>query len=200
MKLSSILKTKEKIKKQIDVANTIIKKLASDAKSPETIIAGGAPRNWSFGMPANDLDIYISDKDCIVSTINKLFPNSQQTEEPNSSDYLGENKYNGINDIVNVIKCKIKGMNVQFIIINSFHKTPKSFAKQVFSSYDFGICKIAQTADIVIKSKEFTEDKKNKTITIDIKNVLKNSKQIDNLPNRCKKMKKYFPDHEIVIV
>lgn len=45
------------IEEQKKIADEIINKLR--AVDPYCIVAGGAPRDWYFGNPANDLDIYI---------------------------------------------------------------------------------------------------------------------------------------------
>lgn len=45
------------IESQMKVADEVINKLRT--VDPYCIVAGGAPRDWYFGNPANDIDVYI---------------------------------------------------------------------------------------------------------------------------------------------
>ena len=38
---------------------------------PEAIVAGGAPRDWYLGKPANDIDVYFSSTTTTASKLNK---------------------------------------------------------------------------------------------------------------------------------
>lgn len=192
MKLGKIIdnhtKNIQEIENQKQIAAEIIDILRSNGHS-EAIIAGGAPRNWDFGRPANDLDVYV----CVPFI-------EEQLSDYNSFTRIGKHYSDyRINGIVGVLETTIKGMKVQVICIDRKFKNHCHFARYVFDTFDFGICKIAWTQDGFVKTKEFEIDKKYKKITINMTNMLKFNNP-NSIPRRWGKIKSYFPDHTLDII
>ncbi len=182
----------EIIEKQKRIAASILYTLASEG-NPKAIIAGGAPRNWFMGEPANDIDIYFPNQ--IDKEVYQKIANREQLTS------LGKSygKYGQIKNIKSVVETNVQETKIQFITIDKFGETKAKFADQVFESFDFNICKIAWTPDGYITSPEFSHDMANKKLTIDIAKVVRNSGAL-SLPERLRKMKKYYPNHELDIV
>lgn len=68
----------------------------------------------------------------------------------------------------------------------------------IFRSFDFGINKIAiEKNGNIHKHYDFDEDVKNKTLTINMSEIIRYNATM--IPHRFRKMKKYFPDHQVVI-
>jgi len=189
--LSNTKNTFQKIENQKKVAVDILYMLAKN-NHPEAVVAGGAPRNWEFGKPANDIDIYLCRPLLETELSNLIGVDSYKT--------LGK-KYDGygLKEISRVLETSFGGTKVQFISIDRKYKNSKNFAHHVFRTFDFGICKIGWTPEGFIKSKEFEYDKENKTLTINMSNILEFSDPM-SLPKRVKKMKKYFPNFSVDIV
>lgn len=65
------------ISKQKELAENILSTLISNRiVEPMSVLAGGAPRNWDFEIPANDLDFYL-----VVKNEKFWFPNPRIKEE-----------------------------------------------------------------------------------------------------------------------
>lgn len=180
------------IEKQKKVAASILYTLASEG-NPQAIVAGGAPRNWMMGEPANDIDIYFT------NPISKELVHKIADRE--ELRFLGKqyDRYGMVKGITSVVEANIQETKVQFITTKRFGYTKEQFAQSIFDSFDFGICKIGWTPDGYITTPEFHNDRCNKKLTIDIEKLSKHNSFL-SLPKRLIKMKKYYPDHELDIV
>lgn len=193
----------EKIENQRSLCRTILQGLRENGH-PEAIVAGGAPRNWDFGRPARDLDIYISapfyEKElkkipCFEHIVlekvsNKKFMDS--LGELSAYDYFESN-----HQILDVQETNFRGTKIQIITIDKKFNFPEDFASHIFKTFDIGICKIAWNDLLgILKSLSFVSDRENKTLTVDM-GELETPK---NLPSRLEKMEEYFPDHKVKII
>jgi len=206
------LPIQKKIEEQKRIATEILKTLHWEGHT-DAIIAGGAPRNWQFGIEARDLDVYFT-KTISNSRIDYLFKDKIDIDtgaciQLGKPGYLDEPYYGGNNTIKKVKETCIEGMKVQFITSNPsrvFENIQPSnykdinFAYVLFKTFDIGICKIGfRKEGNYIFSSDFNVDKENKKLTIKI-NELKLINDLKNLPKRIEKLKKYFPDHELNII
>lgn len=190
MKLNKIFENKKTIKKQQKVALKVLRNLKKNGYK-DVVLAGGAPRNWAFGKPANDLDIYVRGHfDASISSLivggNDKFKSLAGT----SRRYYGGMK--NLNGVVETISGDVK---IQII------STPCDFSKDInklFQRFDFGVCKIAWDENGYHASEEFLNDKNNKTLTINKFDYTKFN-NIDSFVGRFDKMKDYFPDHRLSI-
>lgn len=138
----------ELIQKQKQVADKVLDRL--EIIDPSCIVAGGAPRDWTMGKPASDVDIFLSVSECnTMSTVLK------QIQKALGSTGISEAAYNklsekidcGINtdkvaqlyrtnpDILFVFNAEVDGVNCQIICV----KVP---TYQVVDKFPFGICKV----------------------------------------------------------
>lgn len=128
--------TKLKIEKQEEVAKKVfgrLKKLCYGA-----ILAGGAPRDWFFGTPANDLDFYFygSEEECWKTK--EQLKLCGFDEELTRTDRGWEScLYKYTEGIIRVFNTNIEGVDVQLIQLDS----AKSLNK-VVDGFSVSLCKI----------------------------------------------------------
>ena len=128
--------TKLKIEKQKEVAKKVfgrLKKLCYGA-----ILAGGAPRDWFFGTPANDLDFYFygSEEEC-WKTKEQLKLCGFEEELTQTEGELESGLYKSTEGIIRVLNTNIEGVDVQLIQLDS----AKSLNK-VVDGFSVSVCKI----------------------------------------------------------
>jgi len=229
MKILDVFSKFQKIEEQKKQAKQILEEASQFFDF--VLIAGGAPRNWAHQMPANDLDIYVCRKpDCEdidertdngVKSFSMLYPtmgdNRAKTEK--SSNEYSHFILNGLYDFslkssspsssqgLNIIRNRIENeeQKCQLIIIDDTSNLIKdldSFAKKIFKTFDFGICMTSMDKDgNFYNSPLFETDKKNKTLSINIKELRRNNQAgMLKLVERFEKMEKYFPSHKMRIV
>lgn len=211
--LDNVLKAQNKIKNQKSIAEEILVKLWNHRH--EAIIAGGAPRNWDHGMPANDLDIYIGSP-ISKSYLEEIFDNKTEKLGKDNDNYSYKN-----DTIESVYETEYKGIKVQIIASSRTCYTVENLITIMFKSFDFGLCKIAWTKKQptieeridyylengkksnnleleFIRSSAYKKDKENKTLTVNMEQMT-----IYNDPKklgpRIEKMKSYFPEHNLII-
>lgn len=196
---------------QKNVAKNVIDFIEKEFKT-NAIIAGGAPRNWSLKRKANDLDIYFKAKGLngtissrnIVEALRKAGFLDEERKLNLKGEVRSEERYykSGIRTIESIT---VAGQKVQLIGMRSDWIAKTNFAKQVFDTFDFGINKIAWGVNAQNHSGldgnryyadgDFGKDIDNKTFTLRERTLA----QKHNFAYRYKKMKKYFPEHELVI-
>jgi len=110
---------------------------------PYALLAGGAPRDWYFGNPCNDLDVYYySNGDTISASkgqLQSLFPhvtftNRSERFENKSVDEHRE-VYNSMKFLRRVYETQVGGLKVQFI---QLEENKRQF--DVVSAMDVSIC------------------------------------------------------------
>lgn len=196
----------EKISKQKEMCENILGTLIQNmAISPYSVVAGGAPRNWDFGIPAKDLDFYVCPFNHIVERsdgegfftgisspdnfykfltekFQELFPAAEiKKEEEDSKD----KPYRNCRFVINA---SLDGEDIQFI--------GKDSVSHLFDSiigFDFGINKIWMMPNgNIIKYYHYDIDKENNTLTY-WPSCSSSSNDYLKLVERKDKMKKYFP-------
>lgn len=110
---------------------------------PYALLAGGAPRDWYFGNPCNDLDIYYYSNGDTVNAckgqLEALFPHlifinrSERFERNSREDQL--EVYNSMKFLKRVFETNVSGLKVQFIQLED---NKKQF--DVVGAMDVSIC------------------------------------------------------------
>ncbi len=217
MKFSNIAKTLQVVEQQKEKAKDILFDI--NLKFQYALVAGGAPRNWSFNRPANDLDIYVlRKKSYLLDEQKKIDKEFEKTIKEISQTYsFGPNKayektsnayagfiLHGLHDFTTKLENGME-QKCQFIIIDDDREynisDMKSFSDRIYQTYDFGICMTAMDKyGNFYNSPVFEEDKKNKTFTCNIKEFRRNNNAgMQKLVERFEKMEEYFPDHKMRI-
>lgn len=163
-----------KIKYQKKIALEVLNKL--QAYDSNVILAGGAPRDWMFGKPAKDLDVYLkySDVDRLIETVEYLGLRPKKiagNDLPKNyiTDYLQR-----------VIDVRYKFCDVQIMVGN----IPTS---QVIDKFDLSISQICMSKTGTIRaSTNFDQGLKDKTIRVISSRLGSNSPY-------CTKIKQKFP-------
>jgi len=226
MRLSDITNglQKEQIEPQKDHAKRILKEVSENFDY--ALIAGGAPRNWSFNILANDFDIYVSRKICcneeeqkevdenIQNGIDHLSSIFGSLGENRANKEISSNPYGGLilSHLYDFIAPEFpdcsshsqKKQKCQLIVIDDHSEDIidfDSFSKRIFSTFDFGICMTSMDKDgNFYNSPMFNRDKKNKTFTVNISQLKRNNQSgMEKLVERFEKMEQYFPDHKMRI-
>lgn len=98
----------------------------------DLVIAGGCPRDWYFGNPCKDIDIYLNTPNSPQELEHKLEylsyalgssfkDKTKENEDPRRYAKLD-------NGIVRVLECTLDGLTMDFILTkNEAHKAPNSF-------------------------------------------------------------------------
>lgn len=209
MKILDITSNLQKVEEQKKHAKRLLADLSGYFDN--VLIAGGAPRNWTYNRPANDFDIYIArsnnamygdgEKNFIrnvkkVSNIYNLGPNKVVGTQ--LSNAYGGFILNSLYDFVD------EGQSCQLIVIDDCYDECGSLhglANKIYMTYDFGICKTAMDKDgNFYHNQSFLEDKENKTFTVKVKEFKRNNEAgMRKLVERFEKMERYFPDHKLRI-
>lgn len=219
MKIVDVIKNYKKVNKQKSEALEILKSF--DNKYKFVLLLGGAPRNWYYNKPANDLDIYIyldnEEKRVESNPYRKsleIVPNVNQTSEEKIKRINKEiriekdlakktNRYNN-KKIVHLYDGMYKEQHIQLIFIKSNKqiKTKKQFAETIFSTFDFGICMIGMDSDgKTYQHQMFKEDVYNKTFSVRTRDLMRNNPDgAKKLAERFRKMELLFPNHKCRII
>lgn len=127
-------------------------KILNDLKviDPRAYLAGGAPRDWEFGLEANDLDYYyFTQAQTMIESANQLerfFPKVVMSGESQGDTKLYEHM-KGLRRIWNT---EVDGIKVQFIQMNSIDDRAKAWERMSMS-----LCKIKMDAFGIHKHRDF---------------------------------------------
>ena len=102
-----------KIKLQQDIAQEILSKL--EILDPYGILAGGAPRSWYLGKPANDLDFYICFCPCNMES--RLKPLGLQVSRM-SCERLQNSAYPEMQKIQDIFEGDFNGQAYQIMVMS----------------------------------------------------------------------------------
>jgi len=105
---------KDVITAQKLIADELLGKL--NAIDPYVILAGGGPRNWFFGNPANDLDFYLHTKDETMSAVDARFKALGLEVSPMFTDDA-ECQYNCMKHLHRIYEGEYKGMVFQVMFM-----------------------------------------------------------------------------------
>lgn len=137
------------------IADKVLSKL--ELLDPSCILAGGAPRDWFFGVMAKDLDIFLYFRnDLPLKSCQKTIETilGQQITKCGNADSLN---YKLNPNIRNVYETEIDGMQVQLILC-----TEPTF--NIVDTFAFNICKIWYKKTKLRTTKAFTFSVENKVI------------------------------------
>lgn len=169
-----------KLKDQKEIAIGVLKEI-QEYVDKDAVIAGGAPRDWDRNELANDIDIFLTFKGKdFPKIIEKLFKVKCGKAKVNAYDVPG---------LIAVYDVVIGEVKFQFIILER--------KLSLYRHFDTGISMIAHNGDRLIKTRWYENDIKDKKITVFIKNMPK-AKILSCLNAHLPKLKKYYPDHEVV--
>lgn len=147
-------------------------------------VAGGAPRNWFYGHPANDIDVFVLNLNEKLFIYNTNFVCKNPTSKKYPDDFF---VYEGV----------INNRKYQ-IITNPIWKSAADIKTHI-DKFDFGLNQI-----VCANVKEFCygfafiNDFNNNTLTANFS--LLDETNIKRLPERYAKMKQYFPNHRLEII
>lgn len=106
---------------------------------PNALLAGGAPRDWYFGNPCNDLDIYYYSSGMTVGSckrqLESLFPDVEITHLAEQRLPSEEPMYASMPFLKRIFEATIGGIRVQFIQLETNGKQFK-----VVDNMDVSIC------------------------------------------------------------
>lgn len=174
--------TEALITKQKAVADKILDKLFSI--DPFAIVAGGAPRDWHFGKPAADIDVFF------YSPVDQLIIVSEMLRHvginidnaPRTADNLPE-WYKLNPNLKAVFETNVDGVNVQIMLM--IGKTQDT----VVPEFPFSICKAWYKHGSIQLDAEFKKCERHKI-------VVQTNKLYSDEHKYVQKMKNKFPDWE----
>lgn len=174
--------TEALITKQKAVADRILDKLFPIC--PFAIVAGGAPRDWHFGKPAADIDVFF------YSPVDQLIIVSEMLRHvginidnaPRTADNLPE-WYKLNPNLKAVFETNVDGVNVQIMLM--IGKTQDT----VVPEFPFSICKAWYKHGSIQLDAEFKKCERHKI-------VVQTNKLYSDEHKYVQKMKNKFPDWE----
>lgn len=137
---------------QKQIADLVYKKLR--IADPYCILAGGAPRDWYYGMVAKDLDFYFYTSGETTRSVEKQLSSLMGFEVKHSKYYQDKDAYQACKTMPflrRVFKSEVCGISIDFVQLVNPHDQLK-----VVDHMDVSICKIwADEGLKLIPSKDF---------------------------------------------
>lgn len=192
-----------RIQKQKDVAKKLYEACAYSGCLEDYLIAGGAPRNWEFGMEANDIDLFLIASGpkvaigALSAELAKRLPG--KTVTVSTIPHFKSSKYQGsFDELEGVYDATINGENVQFIFVKSSNWTDLQFF--VTETFDFGLNKIWLDGNLQsIWTQAFDYDFKHQTLTANIVKQVQYNRHT-TLAQRSQKLLAKFPNFKINLI
>ena|SRR4030067_2711319 len=131
------------IVEQKQVASKVYHKLR--LADPDCLLAGGAPRDWYFNEPCNDLDFYFCSTACTMGSTKAQLESLGFNDVHHVSDQFTNELYKSMEGLVRIWECIVDGMKVQFIQLAE----PK-YRWRVVDNMDVSICKAYCRKDMQI--------------------------------------------------
>ena len=174
-------KNQTTIEHQQNVAREILHKL--ECADPHAILAGGAPRNWYFGKPANDLDfyVYLPETTCSFEELRwkRLGLNVTHVEY----EHKRHNKYKNMPDLFRMYEGVLQGVPFQVMVMN------KSTFDSVLPYFGTSICKVWWKGDDIRTTVEFLMS------VYQCKIYMQEGYLVTDY--HIEKMSKYFPEYDL---
>ena len=195
-----------KITEQQDIAAEVLRNLLYHVDS-DTIIAGGAPRNWDEGKLANDIDIYLRSNAVDSVSMTEAMLSSALGFKVKQKQNVDCTNYNlGISfSIKKIFAFEYKGVLFQLIFIEPQEVWGKGeLPTKVVNHFDLGINMIYASWGFLgnprnlNKTSAYDSDRKNRTLTM-YKDNMSYQQLRHCLSNHLPKMQKYYPDYKLVI-
>lgn len=158
-------------------------------------VAGGCARDWFFGQPAKDIDVFMHpQKGRVIKR--DIIPNLSRIlgvdfkEKKNSSSLSEGGSKKLMDSLVSVWSATIDDVDFDLVFVENSLKDTSS----VLQEFDLDICKIEYDADtgMPIPTKQFMRAVKSKTIEFPF--------GTDPDSKRVSRMKEKFPDYKIVFL
>lgn len=122
------------IGQQQDVAKKVYKRL--QLADPDCLLAGGAPRDWYFNQPCNDLDFYFCSTACTMGSTKRQLEAIGFNDVRHVSDPFTSELYKSMDGLRRIWECVVDGMKIQFIQLES-----AKYRWAVVNNMDISICK-----------------------------------------------------------
>jgi len=170
------------IKEQKKVADRVLDMIYPI--DPNAIVAGGAPRNWFMGLPANDIDVYFHHHSATTGAVTRMLRHvGLNVEEVNPDAPLPE-MYKTLPNLRKVYRCSVGGMSVDLMFMGAptFEGCVENFGASISKAWYKG-GRIQGDADFYLSVKT-------KTIVLD--------EGYNHSDKYIKKVCTYFPDFNIV--
>lgn len=125
------------VEQQKIIADEIYAKL--QVIDPYCILAGGAPRDWYFGNPANDLDFYFYSNGSTIGVVRKQLEAQFGTVQllMDRERCASSPLYKTMEDLVRIWEMEYQGQKVQMIQLGN----PRSTFK-VVDKMDVSVCQV----------------------------------------------------------
>ena len=178
-----VLETALKIQKQQELATEIFD-IAKTFGVDDLILAGGAPRDWYFGLPASDLDFYTSlirpnFRDELIKH-SKHFETLFKGNSDDNLELIVSDGYECNPAISEIYELDYKGQNIQII--------EHADVKTVVPEFVFGLCQIKWTPSGGFEPSKIFE------LCADKKINIKTSKGYANFRKYSRKIRKKYPE------
>lgn len=143
---------KELITKQKQVADLVLNKLFQIC--PYAIVAGGAPRDWYIGIPAQDIDVYFSTEamteTMLLCQLRSAFGDTLQVKFTRKDKGHLDPIYQTLEGLIRIIDVDIDGVKVQLIQMDSSKRLFK-----VVDNFSISICKVWYKNGKINPTKDF---------------------------------------------
>lgn len=174
------------IQKQKQITDEVLEKIRKFV-SPNALVAGGAPRDWSHNKEAKDIDLYFNFSHQLTACDFKeillnIFP--EISKEVVSFDYPEK-----MANIQFVVKMEYKGL--KFDLISTIDFVDLS---SVFSSFDTDLCMVAYYGHDIVSSIEFIRAKSAKKSKINTK--LSGDRLKISLEKHIPRLKEKYPEYD----
>jgi hypothetical protein len=150
------------IDQQKQIADEVLEKI--ELICPRAIIAGGAPRDWYFGTPSNDIDLYFSTQGdtqgVLLSQLSKLFKGSEfdlKFEWSKEKEEERQCTYKVMKTLRRIIDFEYKGVKFQLMEMNTLQDLFK-----VVDSFSTSICKVWYKGGQIKRTQDFRLTEKTK--------------------------------------
>jgi hypothetical protein len=150
------------IEQQKQIADEVLEKI--ELMCPRAIIAGGAPRDWYFGTPANDIDLYVTTsgdtQGVLLSQLSRLFKGSEfdlKFEWSKEKEQERQSTYKVMKTLRRIIDFEYKGVKFQLMEMNTLQDL---FG--VVDSFSTSICKAWYKCGQIKRTQDFRLTEKTK--------------------------------------
>ena len=171
------------IEKQKEIAKEVLNKL--QACDPHCILAGGAPRNWFFNKPANDLDFYIYLKHETIGANELRFKSIGLDVKRMEFEELKDSSYKFMQHLFRVYEGQYKGESIQVMVMHEPTFT------SVVSDFGVSICEFWWNGGEIKPTKQ--------ALTSILTKRLFYKNDYSAKETHVQKMAKYFPEYTLTL-
>lgn len=145
------------ISQQRQIADSVLAKL--ETIDPHVILAGGAPRDWSFGWLAADLDFYLHLTRLSIADLHKRLYELGLLQDPlyPSDTTIAEN-YIETSPVRWVVSVVYEGQKVQIVVMH------RPVVDSVLEHFSLSICQAWYKSQVMYNTSEFLKTIEEKAI------------------------------------